>query len=297
MKLNNFIHYTNIDLMPGVPLYVYAIKGDHYSVLIDTGISQMNNQIINLCDEVAEIKNVLITHAHADHIGCNRAVKEHTNAEFCAAGAIDWIEDLDIHYKEFCIPSDDLPDSPEQQAEIMGLMDGPVHIDIKLVEATIFRLGKNIELKTLALPGHKLEEVGFLEIHSGTLFMGDVFLALAAPFFHGFQTAAGFRNTLNRIVNMLDSGEVKRILSAHHPPLEKNDALNIIKKTFEFLDDVENAALNEAKGITFSNLWKNVCKKLNKQLEFRGYAMLQVQVDELISAGKLYKDDNKIFKR
>ena len=187
MKLNNFIHYTNIDLMPGVPLYVYAIKGDHYSVLIDTGISQMKNQIINLCDKVDEIKNVLITHAHADHIGCNRAVKEHTNAEFCAAGAIDWIEDLDIHYKEFCIPSDDLPDSPEQQAEIMGLMDGPVHIDIKLVEETIFRLGKNIELKTLALPGHKLEEVGFLEIHSGTLFMGDVFLALAAPFLSWFS--------------------------------------------------------------------------------------------------------------
>ncbi len=295
MNLDSFIHYTNVDLMPGVPLNVYAIKGEYFSVLIDTGINQMRNQILELCKETGQIKNILITHAHADHIGCNKAVKEYTNAQFCAAGAIDWIENLDIHYKEFCIPSDDLPDSPEQHAEIMGLMDGPVHVDVVLKEGTLFRPGKNIELITLAFPGHKFEEVGFLEINSGTLFMGDVLLALAAPFFHGFQTAKGFRNTLNRIVKMLESGEVKRILPAHHPPLEKNDALYIIKKTFSFLDDVENAVMKEANGVSFSELWKDVCNKLNKQLEFRGYAMLQVQVDELISEGKLYKDDNKIF--
>jgi len=166
-----------------------------------------------------------------------------------------------------------------------------------LKEETTFRLGKNIELKTLAFPGHKLEEVGFLEVNSGTLFMGDVLLALAAPFFHGFQTAKGFRNTLNRITRMIGMGEVKKILPAHHSPLEKNDALIIIKKTFEFLDDVESATISEAKGVSFSELWRNVCKRLNKQLEFRGYAMLQVQVDELISEGKLYKSDNRIFKR
>ena len=297
MKLDSFIHYTNVDLMPGVPLNVYAIKGEYFSVLIDTGINQMRNQILELCKETGQIKNILITHAHADHIGCNKTVKENTKAEFCAAGAIDWIEDLDIHYKEFCIPSDDLPDSPEQHAEIMGLMDGAVHVDLLIKEETSFRLGKNIELKTLAFPGHKLEEVGFLEVNSGTLFMGDVLLALAAPFFHGFQTAKGFRNTLNRIVKMLESGEVKRILPAHHPPLAKNDAFNIINKTHQFLDDVEGATLNAANGVTFSDLWKKVCNKLNKQLEFRGYAMLQVQVDELISEGKLYKVDKKIFKR
>ena len=144
----------------------------------------------------------------------------------------------------------------------MGLMDGAVHVDLLLKEETSFRLGKNIELRTLAFPGHKLEEVGFLEVNSGTLIMGDVLLALAAPFFHGFQTATGFRNTLNRITKMIEIGEVKKILPAHHPPLEKNDALNIIKKTFEFLDDVESATISEAKGVLFSELWRNVCNKI-----------------------------------
>ncbi len=296
MKLNDFIHFTKVDLMPGVPLYVYAVKGESYSILIDTGIKAMKEQIIDLCKETGSIKNVLITHAHADHIGCNKTVKDFTNAQFFAGGALPWIEDLETHYQEFCIPSEHLPDSKEQREEIMGLMDGAVHIDAVIKEGVKFRLSENIELTTLEFPGHKLEEIGFLESNSGTLFTGDILLAIAAPFFHGFQTAKGFRTSLNRIKEMLNSGSVKRILAAHHPPLEKEDALKAIKETGDFLDEVESAVIEAAKGVEFHELWKYVCSKLNKQLEFRGYAMLEVQVKELIEDEKLFQENRKIYK-
>ncbi len=297
MKLDSFIHYTKIDLMPGVPLYVYAIKGNHYSILIDTGINQMREQILELCNEASPVKNVLITHAHADHIGCNSAVKNLINAQFFAAGAISWIEDLEIHYKEFCIPSEHLPDSEEQRKEIMGLMDGPVHIDIIIKEGITFRPGDEIDLVTIEFPGHKLEEVAFLERNSGTLFMGDVLLALAAPFFHGFQTANGFRKSLQQLEEMINKNEIKKILAAHHQPLNQEDSLKSISDTKHFLDQVEEATLNEAEGIDFPTLWKNVCSRLNKQLEFRGFAMLEVQVNELIEEGKLFKEGDKIFRK
>ncbi len=296
MKLDSYIHYTKIDLMPGVPLYVYAINGNHYSILIDTGIQSMKDQIIELCKEVGNVKNVLITHAHADHIGCNKAVKDFTNAQFFAAGAINWIEDLDAHYKEFCIPNEHLPDSPEQRDEIMGLMDGSVHVDTIIKEGIKFRPSDDIKLTTLELPGHKLEEVGFLDEISGTLFMGDVFLAIAAPFFHGFQTAIGFRKSLNRVEDLIYSGKVKRVLPAHHPPLNDKEALNAINETKHFLNEVEEATILLANGAEFHELWKSVCKKLDRQLEFRGYAMLEVQVQELIDEKKLYQENGKIFR-
>ena len=297
MILDSFIHYTKVDLMPGVPLYVYALKGNHFSILIDTGINQMREQIVGLCKEASPVKNVLITHAHADHIGCNSAVKNLTNAQFFAAGAINWIEDLEIHYKEFCIPSEHLPDSEEQRKEILGLMDGPVHVDAIINEGITFRPDDEIDLVTLELPGHKLEEVAFLERNSGTLFMGDVLLALAAPFFHGFQTARGFRKSLKRLENMINKNEIKRILAAHHPPLDQEGSLKSINDTKHFLDQVEDATLNEAKGTDFPALWKNVCTSLNKQFEFRGFAMLEVQVNELVEEGKLFKEGNKIFRK
>jgi glyoxylase-like metal-dependent hydrolase (beta-lactamase superfamily II) len=296
MKLDSFIYYTKVDLMPRVPLNVYALKGEHYSLLIDTGINQMRKQILELCKETENIKNVLITHAHADHIGCNQAVKNLTHAQFFAAGALSWIEDLEIHYKEFCIPSEHLPDSPEQRKEILGLMDGPVNVDVVIKEGITFRPGNNIELVTIELPGHKLEEVAFFEKNSGILFMGDVLLALAAPFFHGFQTARGFRKSLNRIEQMIEKNQVKKILAAHHPPLDQKDALKAINNTQNFLTEVEEASIEFANGVDFPTLWKNVCTKLNRQLEFRGFAMLQVQINELIEEGKLFKENDKIFR-
>ena len=51
MKLDSFIHFTKIDLMPGVPLYVCSLEGKYYSILIDTGINQMREQILELCKE------------------------------------------------------------------------------------------------------------------------------------------------------------------------------------------------------------------------------------------------------
>jgi len=297
MKSETFIYHTKTDLMPGVPLYVYAIKGNHYSILIDTGINQMRKQILELCRETAPVKNVLITHAHADHIGCNYEVRKFTNAQFFAAGAVNWIEDLEIHYKEFCIPSEHLPDSPQQRNEIMGLMDGPVHVDGIIKEGTGCRPGNEIDLTVIELPGHKLEEIAILENNTGILFMGDVLLALAAPFFHGFQTAKGFRNSLNRLENMIEQNIIKKILAAHHPPLDQKESLKAINETRNFLNNVEEAVIELADGHDFPNLWRAVCSGLNKQPEFRGFAMLEVQVNELVEEGKLFKDGNKIFRK
>jgi len=283
--------------MPDVPLNIYALRGSEYSILIDTGIKSMRDQILSLCAETGDIRNVLITHAHADHIGCNAAVKEKTNAQFFAAGAIPWIENMETHYLEFCIPSEYLPDSPEQREEILGLMDGPINIDAVINEGTTFRPGNGIELETIALPGHKLEEVGFLNHSTGDFFTGDILLALAAPFFHGFQTARGFRNSLDKIKELITKDKVKRILAAHHHPLDKEKAFDAIKTTELFLDDIKQAVIQEAKGIHYPILWKRICERMNKQLEFRGYAMLEVQVNELIEDGILHNDNGRIIRK
>jgi glyoxylase-like metal-dependent hydrolase (beta-lactamase superfamily II) len=176
-------------------------------------------------------------------------------------------------------------------------MDGPVNIDALITEGTTFRPGNGIELETIALPGHKLEEVGFLNHSTGDFFTGDILLALAAPFFHGFQTARGFRDTLSKIKQLINDGRIKRILAAHHHPLDKEKAFNAIKTTEIFLDDVKHAVIQEAKGIHYPILWKRVCERMNKQLEFRGYAMLEVQVNELIQDGILCSDNNRIIKK
>lgn len=293
MRLTGPIFETHVELMPGVPLCVYAVRGERFSVLIDTGIAGMKDQILALCREVGRLEYVLITHAHADHIGCNLAVREATDARFVAGGGLTWIEDLETHYREFCLP-DRLPEAPNQREEIMGLMDGPVPVDFSITEGARIRLGGNVELETFAFPGHKLEEIGFLEHSTGSLIIGDVLLALAAPFFHGFQTSTGFYRSLEKLEQLVRSGRVKRVLPAHHIPLEPDRTLEAIAHTRRFLDEVEAATLEAATDVDFETLWKTVCRTMNKQLEFRGYAMLEVQVVELVAARRLAVENQRI---
>jgi glyoxylase-like metal-dependent hydrolase (beta-lactamase superfamily II) len=296
MKLDAHLFTTGITLMPGVPLNIYALRGSDYAVIIDTGIAGIRDQVLELCREAGGVRYALITHAHADHIGCNVAVRDAFNARFAAAGALHWIEDLETHYREFCLLNAELPDSPEQKAEIMGLMDGEVHVDIVLTEGTRFRLGGDLELVTVPLPGHKLEEVGFLDSARGDLFMGDLLLALAAPFFHGFDTERGFRTSLARVEKLIEEGRVKRVFPAHHGILDAAGARRAIADTRRFLDDVRGATIDAANGATFPDLWRTVCARLNKQLEFRGYAMLEAQVRELVEDGVLRRDGDRIVR-
>jgi glyoxylase-like metal-dependent hydrolase (beta-lactamase superfamily II) len=297
VKLDRHILATGVTLMPGVPLNVYALRGSQYSVIVDTGIAAMRDAIVELCRDAGNLRYALITHAHADHIGCNRAVREATGARFAAAGAFPWIEDFEVHYREFCLVDEAyLPDSPEQRREILGLMDGEVHTDIALVDGPRFRLGDDLELETLTLPGHKLEEVGFLDRERGDLLMGDLLLALAAPFFHGFQTALGFQASLNRVQALIESGVIRRVFPAHHPILDQDAALAAIADTRAFLAQVEAATIDAATGCSFPDLWRAVCAALDKQLEFRGYAMLEVQVEELVQRGTLRRDGARIIR-
>ncbi|WP_424952902.1 MBL fold metallo-hydrolase [Deinococcus sp.] len=292
------IRSRSLELMPGVQLNVHAVCGPQGSVLIDTGIASMRPQVLDLCAEaqrVAPLRFVLLTHIHADHIGCNRAVWEATAVPFAAAGAIPWAEDLERHYREFCV-TDALPDSPGQRREIMSLMDGPVPIQLLLVEGNRFFLGGGVELETIAFPGHKLEEVGFLEARTGTLILGDVLLALAAPFFHGFQTATGFAASLTRLEDLLASGRVQQVRTSHHPPMSPEGALQAAQQTRQALEEVRVATLEAARGVTFEALWREVSRRLGRQAEFRGYATLRAQVGELVGAGELRRDGPLILR-
>ena len=124
--------------------------------------------------------------------------------------------------------------------------------------------------------------------------MGDLLLALAAPFFHGFQTARGFRASLDRVAVLIDDGVVRRVFPAHHAPLDAAAARHAIAETRHFLDEVRAATLNAATGVAFPELWRSVCRALGKDLEFRGYAMLEAQVTELLEEGALERSARRL---
>ncbi len=280
------ISVRTVQLMPGVPLYVWAIRGDDYSVLIDTGVQEMTDPVLEMCAELGNVGFVLMTHAHVDHMGASGAVRKSTGARFVAGGAEEWFSDLDLHYREFCLP-DILGDPPGQRDEILGLVDGPTRVDLLVAEGTKFRLDDRTQLEVLRLPGHKLEELGFLDRARRELFVADVLLALASPFFHGYQSARAFRASLDRIEALIHEGTVETVYASHHPPLDASSALHAVEETRGLLDAVRTEVLALANGVTQKQLWQQVSERLNREPEFRGYAMIRAEVLELEEEGLL----------
>lgn len=286
MKPPPHISVRTVQLMPGVPLNVWAVRGDDFSVLIDTGVKEMTDSILKMCAELGNVGFVLMTHAHVDHMGASGAVRRATDARFVAGGAEEWFTDLDFHYREFCLP-DTLGDPPGQRNEILGMVDGPTRIDMLAVEGTTLRLDERTELEVLHLPGHKLEELGLLDRSRRELFVADVLLALASPFFHGYQSARAFRTSLHRIEVLLQEGAVEKVYASHHPPMDAPRALEAVAQTRGLLDAVRAEVLALAQGITQQQLWLEVSERLDREPEFRGYAMIRAKVRELEEEGLL----------
>jgi len=84
---------------------------------------------------------------------------------------------------------------------------------------------------------------------------------------------------------------------AHFHAMSSEKALDHIVNTQKFLFEVENRTIEAAKGVSMQEVWKSVCSAMDKELEFRGYSMIQTQLEELLEAGILKLEHGKWYIR
>ena len=116
MKLTEHIHALKIPfqipLGPGKTLdrfvYVYLVQGAEIC-LIDSGVKGSEEIIFNYLKDIGrkpeEISLLLLTHAHPDHIGSARTIKQATGCTVAAhPDAQAWIEDTELQFRERPVP-------------------------------------------------------------------------------------------------------------------------------------------------------------------------------------------------
>jgi len=78
MKITKFDRLYQLTIMPNLfPVNCYLYEEDSELTLIDTGISASFNGIVKLVEEINKpLTNIVLTHAHGDHVGSLDLLKE-----------------------------------------------------------------------------------------------------------------------------------------------------------------------------------------------------------------------------
>jgi glyoxylase-like metal-dependent hydrolase (beta-lactamase superfamily II) len=159
----------HIHQVDGVNGNCYILVRDGLTV-IDTGLPGSGKKILacirdQLHRDPAEIRTILITHFHIDHVGGLAAVKG------AVPKAIIGIGRQDAGYVDGSLPLPVHPGLRGLLLHLFGHIMGPVHFTPDLVLDDGDRIGG---LLCIALPGHTPGSMGFFDEPHKALFAGDI---------------------------------------------------------------------------------------------------------------------------
>lgn len=168
MQISNHVyakkmHFTGGNMVRTV--YVYLVTGEKTSVLIDTGVFPSRKDVLAFISDAGktpeDISEILISHAHTDHIGALHSLKEQLN---CPAASSElsalWIEDVDKQFHERPVPN------------FKEFVEGSAVIERNIQDGDVIELGGST-LVTHAAPGHERGQLAFFHQEDGVLFTAD----------------------------------------------------------------------------------------------------------------------------
>lgn len=147
-------------------------------ILIDTGLPTSVNEVLNpyfakIGFDPRELRYVVNTHFHGDHIGGNPSLRQESSAKFMAhPEAVKMIEiprlgraPWERYYRYFPGRSND--DKTAGEA-----VEAEFHMDVALKDKEIIDLGDS-QLQVIYTPGHSPDSICLYEDKTRTLYTGD----------------------------------------------------------------------------------------------------------------------------
>lgn len=212
--------YTFTGLIAG---RVYMIQDPDGLTIIDTGIASAADKIIKQLEKAGhsptDVKRILITHAHPDHVGGLPKLKEITGAQVITST-------IERPILEGKVP---IPLPPREQLSGIARLINPPPQTLKgpPVDREV-NDGDTIPevmggLQVVAAPGHTLGQIAFWQPQKRVLICGDAManlLKLRLPFAAFTVDMDQARHSIQR----LDTLQPRILCFGHGNPLRKNTA-------------------------------------------------------------------------
>ena len=176
-----FVNVYLIDDTDGFIMIDCGVNGDHYFELLSKKFREINIKF-------NEIKLLIGTHMHSDHIGLSEKIREEDIPFALYENSIDILD----KYNDWTIRFKELKDyaitqgAPKSFVNSISEIQTPIYAgkvsrpDVLLEEGRIKNLNRDIE--TLFTPGHDITEISLHDTASKIIFSGDHILPKITPF-------------------------------------------------------------------------------------------------------------------
>lgn len=241
-------------------LYSFHIDGPEPAI-VDTGVasspvSGMAPALEKLGRRLEDVRWILLTHGHIDHIGGAEALWELTGRRAKVViheDDADYLRRRRAHVENYLGTRARYLENPEAEQQQTAMMEqaisGEMEPDVLVRGGEVLDLG-GVRVKVHAIPGHTAGSVAYEVLGQGAVFVGDaVQLHGAANGFPGYEDPAAYRGSLELLRH-----EVRpQHLYLGHPyrradgesrgvELHGEDAARALQESLEIEDRVREAA-------------------------------------------------------
>lgn len=250
MKIAENVHLIRKEfyVTPEVKRYIniYLITGES-CYLIDSGVSGsetiIDEYLHSIGRNMSDIKGIFLTHAHPDHIGGAAEIKRITDCKVYAPMLeIDWIEDIDIQYRERPIPN------------FYTLLSESVKVDVPLQDGDSVTLEKGMEICALLTRGHSHGSMSFI-LGNNIIFTGDAIpVAHDLPIFVDYEQSLYSLDRINELSNVqyfcpawdeiYDKIRLKEVVNDSKRMLHKlKDVVYQVEKEYKQYDEADKLTM------------------------------------------------------
>lgn len=163
MRVINQDFLYQITFMPRVfPVNCYFVEDEDGLTLVDAALPNSANAIIEAAEQIGkQIKRIVLTHAHSDHIGSLDKLKQKLNVPV-------YISERDSRL----LAGDTSLDPAERQTPIRG----GIPKNVKTKADVLLKDGDKVgSLIAIAAPGHTPGSMSFLDERTNAIIAGDAF--------------------------------------------------------------------------------------------------------------------------
>ena len=220
------IHFPNGQRIPRFVNSLIVFGSD--ITLVDSGTKESMQSIFNYIEKqgrkVSDIKTLILSHSHPDHIGSAARIKELTHCRIMAHKAEkEWIENIDLQLKSRPVPG------------FYELTDRSVKIDSFLEDASVLELDAEIHSRVIHSPGHSAGSVNLFFIEDKILFTAD-----SIPLKNDIPNYDNYKKLVESLEKIKDNGQFDILLSSWAPAIGKReDALAMIDEGSKYLELID----------------------------------------------------------